>query len=239
MRVELRHVTKCFGSVLALRDVNLLVRSGEKLALAGPNGSGKSTLIRAIMGMLVVDGEVLFDGEVQRDRSPQLANQIAYVPQNLPSFNASTSELVRILSDVRGLEESAVVATAASLNLDLSEIWKRPVRQLSAGTKQKLMLVLAIAAKPLLLILDEPTASLDTATRLRFLELFEHFTAGITVILCSHRFDEVRQLVRRAVILEAGEIAWEGETSDLPGGASLVAVEVQEQRLRGWMNRRR
>jgi len=227
VQVELRNVTKRFGSVLALRDVSLLVPSGQKVALVGPNGSGKSTLIRAIMGMVAVEGEVLLNGRAPFHDPLRLANQIAYVPQNPPSLSASTSELVHTVSLLRGLKESAVQVMASSLNLNLGEVWNRPVRELSGGTKEKLMLALAVAAKPSLLILDEPTASLDTASRLRFFELFEQFTVDVTVILCSHRFEEVRQLARRVVVLEAGQIAWEGEASDFLDGQALVAMGVQ------------
>ncbi|MBZ5699976.1 MAG: ABC transporter ATP-binding protein [Acidobacteriia bacterium] len=227
MQVELRKVTKRFGSVLALRNVSLVVPSGQKVALVGPNGSGKSTLIRAIMGMVAVEGEVLLNGRAPFHDPLRLANQIAYVPQNPPSLSASTSELVHTVSLLRGLKESAVQVIASSLNLNLGEVWNRPVRELSGGTKEKLMVALAVAAKPSLLILDEPTASLDTASRLRFFELFEQFTVDVTVILCSHRFEEVRQLARRVVVLEAGQIAWEGEASDFLDGQALVAMGVQ------------
>jgi ABC-2 type transport system ATP-binding protein len=221
VQVELRKVTKRFGSVLALRDVSLLVPSGQKVALVGPNGSGKSTLIRAILGMVAVEGEVLLDGRAPFHDPLRLTNQIAYVPQTPPSLSASTSELVHIVSLLRGLSESAIQGIASSLNLNLAEVWNRPVRELSSGTKEKLMLALAVAAKPSLLILDEPTASLDTASRLRFFELLEQFTADVTVILCSHRFEEVRQLARRVVVLEAGQIAWQGEASDFLDRASI------------------
>ena len=221
MQVELRKVTKRFGSVLALRDVSLVVPSGQKIALVGPNGSGKSTLIRAIMGMVAVEGEVLLNGQAPFRDPLRLANQIAYVPQNPPSLSANAGELVHTVSLLRGLKESAIQVIASSLNLNLGEVWNRPVRELSSGTKEKLMLALAVAAKPSLLILDEPTASLDTASRLRFFELFEQFTVDVTVILCSHRFEEVRQLARRVVVLEAGQIAWQGEASDFLDGASI------------------
>jgi ABC-type multidrug transport system ATPase subunit len=226
MQVELRKVTKHFGSVLALRDVSLVVPSGQKVALVGPNGSGKSTLIHAIMGMVAVEGDVLLNGRAPFHDPLRLADQIAYVPQNSPSFSASAGELVHIVSLLRGLKESAVQIVASSLNLNLDEIRNRPVRELSGGTKEKLMLALAVAAKPSLLILDEPTASLDTVSRLRFFDLFEQFTVGVTVILCSHRFEEVRQLARRVVVLEAGQIAWQGEASDFLNRQTLVATEV-------------
>jgi ABC-type multidrug transport system ATPase subunit len=204
--VELENVTKRFAQSAALDGVSLTIASGERIALAGPNGSGKSTLVRAIMGMVRVEGTIRLDGLEPGRNWVSLARRIAYVPQNPPQLNAPVGEIVNAAERLRTLPSGAVAQAALRLDLPLGELWKRPIRNLSGGTKQKLMLALAFASPASLLILDEPTASLDSETRGRFFDLYEETARGSTVLLCSHRPEEVRCLVDQAVMLDNGRI---------------------------------
>ena len=211
MRVELQRVGKSFGKVIALRDVNLAVPSGAKLALIGPNGSSKTTLIRALLGLIEHRGRVVLDGGRPR---AELARRIAYVPQVAPHVSAPVGDLVRAICELRDLEPAAVSAAAARLDLPLAELARREFRALSGGSKQKLLLALALAARPALVILDEPTASLDAEARGRFLALQRELIGEATMILCSHRLDEIRSLVDHVIALDDGAVVHDGPAAD-------------------------
>jgi len=211
MKLELVKAEKSFGKVAALRPIDLSVPAGAKVALIGPNGSGKTTLIRVLLGLVRYRGEVLVDGAPVR-RS-ELAPRIAYVPQIAPQMAASCSDLVRAITELRGLDVREVRTIADHLDLSLGELAGRPFRSLSGGSKQKLLIALALAARPELLILDEPTASLDAEARGRFFELQRELARDATLILCSHRLEELRSLVDHVVALDEGRLVYDGEAT--------------------------
>jgi ABC-type multidrug transport system ATPase subunit len=132
------------------------------------------------------------------------------VPQAAPALAASVRELVRALASLRGLEPARVAERAAALSLDLEAVADRPVRGLSGGMKQKLLLALAFAADASLLILDEPTGSLDAATRERFFPLLDACARDATVILCSHRSEDLAGRVDRELELADGRLVHDG-----------------------------
>jgi len=218
MRVELSEVGKSFGDVRALNGISLRVAPGERVALVGPNGSGKSTLIRAVMGIVRCDGEVRVEGRDPFRHRADLALRLAYVPQAAPQLGATAGEVVRAVAALRGLAVAEIRETATALDLDLEALRRRPVRALSGGTRQKLLIALALAAPASLLIMDEPTASLDADARASFLRLLEARGQGATLLLGSHRLDEVGRLVDRVVVLEEGRLAM-----DAPATAPGIA----------------
>lgn len=229
MELHLRKVGKRFARNQALVDVDLRIASGAKVALLGPNGSGKTTLTRAIMGLLRCDGDIAIDGRPLTDRM-QIAGRLAYVPQIAPLMAASVDEVVRAVCELRGLAAADVRALAVDLGLGFDAIGGRALRALSGGMRQKLLLALALASKAELLILDEPTASLDAAARARFLDRFAAATKDATVILCSHRLEELRALVDHVVVMAEGRVAHDG-----PAAAYLAErlAAVIELRYRG------
>lgn len=218
MRIDLERVGKSFGKVTALREVTLAVPSGAKVALIGPNGSGKTTLIRALMGLVDHRGRVSLGGE-RRD--------VAYVPQIAPHMAASVGELVRAVCELRSMPREAVEEAARRLDLPLDTLAKREFRALSGGSKQKLLIALALAARPRLLILDEPTASLDADARGRFLSLQRELAGDATLILCSHRLEEIRSLVDHVIALEDGAVAYDGPAAEYLAGRVGTLLELR------------
>ena len=229
MRIELRNVSKRFGPATALAGVDLTIESGARVALLGPNGSGKTTLTRALMGLIRHEGEILIDGRRLTDRMA-VAARLAYVPQIAPQIAAPVDEVVRAITSLRGIDRRRVRDLAAELGLDLDRIGARPVRTLSGGMRQKLLLALALATPADLLVLDEPTASLDAQARARFLARVADTAGGATLVLCSHRLDELRALVDHVVALAEGQVTYDG-----PAAAYLAARQaaVIELRYRG------
>lgn len=218
MHIELEHVGKRFGNVNALRDITLDIASGAKVALIGPNGSGKTTLIRVLMSLIDYRGRCKLGG-VRQD--------IAYVPQVAPHMAANVGELVRAICQIRRVSIATVEDTALRLDLPLAELRHREFRALSGGSKQKLLIALALAAKPRLLILDEPTASLDADARGRFLALQRELTADATILLCSHRLEEIRSLVDHVVALDDGAVTYDGVAAEYLAGRVGTILELR------------
>ncbi|HTM23197.1 MAG TPA: ABC transporter ATP-binding protein [Kofleriaceae bacterium] len=214
MRIELDHVSKRFAAVTALDDVCVDVPAGRRVALIGPNGSGKSTMTRAIMGLIAHAGAVRLDGRPPFHRRAELAARLAYVPQVAPQMAATVGEIAATVSSLRGLPADQVAGVAAELGLDLARLRRTPFRGLSGGTKQKLLIALALAAGPELLVLDEPTASLDPWARARFAALQRELAPRATVVLCSHRLEEIRALVDHVVALDDGKVVYDGPAVD-------------------------
>lgn len=236
MKIQLAGVEKRFGKVRALQPLDLDLRVGAKVALIGPNGSGKTTLIRVLLGLVQHGGRVLVDGKpVDRDA---IAPRIAYVPQIAPQVAASCADLVRAITDLRGIEIAAVREIAARLDLRFDDVARRPFRSLSGGSKQKLLIALALAARPELLILDEPTASLDAEARGTFYELQRELAGDATLVLCSHRIEEIRSLVDHVVALEEGRLVYDGDAAQYLAQrvGSLLEIRVARESARSeWL----
>jgi ABC-type multidrug transport system ATPase subunit len=229
MQIELKDVRKSFDGVEALRGISLTIPTGRKVALIGPNGSGKTTLTRILMGLLACSGEVLLDGCRPFSRRAELAARLAYVPQTAPLMSARVGEIVGAIAIARGVEQQAITATANRLGLDCNAAAGVAVRELSGGMRQKLMLALALTARAELFILDEPTASLDSSSRQAFFRLYEEIAGGATLILCSHRLEEIQHLVDQVVALESGQVVFDGPVAEFLDSRTVGIIEVYTQ----------
>ncbi len=224
MRVEIQGARKRFGRMVALRGVDLTIPEGGRVALVGPNGSGKSTLIRTLLGLIDYQGTVLLDGRSPYDNRVELAAKLAYVPQVAPALSATVDEVVRLIAATRALDAAEIARVAALFDLDLALAGAQPFKNLSGGMKQKLLLSVAFAARPRLLVLDEPTASLDVRAREQFFLLCNQLDADVTVLLCSHRVEELRHLAERVIALEEGRVTFDGLADQYLQQAAPAAV---------------
>lgn len=226
MKIAVTAARKRFGRVLALDDVSFRVAAGRRVALVGPNGSGKSTLNRVLLGLLAYQGEVRIDGRCPFRERRTLARDLAYLPQFAPQLAAPVVEVLGAIARVRELSRERIARLAAAFDLDLDALGPRPFRSLSGGTRQKLLIALAFATDARLLILDEPTGSLDARARERFLELFDALGPEVTLILCSHRLEEVRPLVDQVLLLQEGRVAYDGPAAAFLERSVLATIDV-------------
>ncbi|MBC8406002.1 MAG: ABC transporter ATP-binding protein [Planctomycetes bacterium] len=226
MKIEFQKIAKSFGRQHALAGVDLTFESGSRTALVGPNGSGKSTLIRALMGFIQCKGAILVNDQPLR-RQPALDHTLAYIPQFAPQTRAPVQDLVEAVCLLRGLHLTDVAACAEELAFDLEANMKKEVGALSGGMRQKLMIGLALAAPVELLVMDEPTASLDAAARAAFLQMFDRIAGDTTVILASHRPDELRSLVDHIALLQDGQVAFHGGARNFLSQKSQTVVELR------------
>jgi len=204
--IEIVGVSKSFGSVHALRAVDLTIAPGERVAFVGANGSGKTTLLRALLGLVRFSGQIKIYGcDVARDPA-QALSRVAYIPQVAPPIEASLQEVVRAHATLRDIQPNAVAACASRLGLDLTEHRRARFRDLSGGMRQKLLAAMALATKAEILVCDEPTANLDISARTAFFEQLAERPRDSISIFCSHRLEEVEHFVGRVVELREGVI---------------------------------
>jgi ABC-2 type transport system ATP-binding protein len=193
--------------------------------------------VRTLLGMLAADGRVLFDDRAASDDPAALRRRIAYVPQIAPRLAAPVGELVRAIANLRGHDWQLVEAAAATLALDVASLRRRPFRALSGGQRQKLLAAMALASGADLLLLDEPTASMDPQSRGAFFGLVDALPPSVTMLLCSHRLDEIRRLVDRVVVLAEGRVAWQGGAADYldDHAEAVVEVHAEGERAATWL----
>ncbi len=227
MRIETHGLSRRFGKIAALTDITLDIPAGGQIGLIGPNGSGKSTLTRILVGLLDYEGRVTMDGLAPRRDRAALARRIAYVPQVAPNISAPVGEVVAAVSAFRGIPTADVERIGKELDLDVAATADKPFRRLSGGMKQKLLVALALASGADCFIMDEPTASLDAAARERFFRIFAERCAKKTVVLCSHRLEEMRHLVDHVVALGDGRAHYAGTADAFLTAHGLCTIQVR------------
>jgi ABC-2 type transport system ATP-binding protein len=202
--IEIGKLTKSFKGKIALDHLDLRVAKGERIALMGHNGSGKTTLIRCLLGLHSYQGTIRVNGKDPVTARLSTLSEIGFVPQTPPALRMSVGEFTRLLCKLCHLTEDEVRGTALRMDLDLGPIWKVPFCGLSGGMKQKLLIAAALVRKPLLLIVDEPTANLDPKARRIFLDELKALSPESILLISSHRVDELAGIVTRLVELDRG-----------------------------------
>jgi ABC-2 type transport system ATP-binding protein len=220
--VAVAGVSKSFGTLKALDDVSLRVRTGEVYGLLGPNGSGKTTLIRMLVGLILPDaGSVTVLGT----RMPNVAvlGRIGYMTQQAALYpDLSVEENVRFFAAVNDAEEGVEEA------LRFVELWDRRgsvITELSGGMRQRASLACAIVHGPRLLLLDEPTVGLDPQLRIQFWDGFRLMTrGGISIVVSSHVMDEAERCDRLGLV-RFGKLLAEGSAAQLKEQAGTQDLE--------------
>jgi ABC-2 type transport system ATP-binding protein len=225
MLLRTHHLTKRYGRQLALDDLNLAVAPGEVFGLLGPNGSGKTTALRLLLGFLrPTAGSAAIAGRDCWHDSVAARRHVGYLPGELRLYeNMTGRQLVRFLSQLRGQTVPGKLETLARrFDIDLD----RPIAALSSGMKRKVALLQVLVPQVALLILDEPTNTLDPTMRDELLAQLRHARdEGQAVLFSSHVLTEVEQVCDRVGILQRGRLVHLEKLSELRQ-ARLVRARV-------------
>ena len=214
--VELRGGTVVLGGRAVLDRIDLQVRAGERIALVGANGAGKTTLLRALHGLVPLAAGVRT--MAAGDGAPRIA-MVFQRPFMLRDSLLANIELGLRLQG-RPVIERREIAMHALEQVGLAAQAQRPGRALSGGQQQRAALARAWALKPQLLLLDEPTASLDPSAKREVEDLIAGFAAqGITVVMSSHNLGQVKRLSQRVLYLEACRVLADVSTDQFFHGA--------------------
>ena len=254
--ISARGLTKHYGSVTALTDLTLEVRSGEIFGFLGPNGAGKSTMIRTLLGFLhPTSGGASVLGMDIVNESVEIRRLTGYLPGGIALYDSLTGEQVLdYLVDLQGREPRLRAELCDRLELPGS-VLRRKVRDYSRGMRQKIGVVQALQHDPELAILDEPTEGLDPLMQQAFYGILDDLRRkGRSIFFSSHVLHEVERLCDRVAIIRAGRLMaihdvgellarrrrrvmlrWRGgapEASSLPG---LEEVHVDGNRVSGML----
>jgi ABC-type multidrug transport system ATPase subunit len=212
--LTLRDVSKRYGRVQALESISFQARAAEAIALWGANGAGKTTLLKAVLGLIEYQGMIQVQGVDVRLNGKMARRFIGYVPQEAVFYDWSVEATMRFYARLKKTEVRQIPPLLAQLGLD--DHRHKPVTALSGGLKQRLALAIALLADPPLLLLDEPTANLDAQARQEYLKrLVALRQAGKTILLASHRLEEIEALTNRVLLLEQGRLAETVRPADL------------------------
>ncbi len=205
--IEIENLTKTFGKSSVLDGLNLKIDRGDRIALIGQNGAGKTTLIRVILGQYFHQGQVQVLGKNPRQNRVEILDKIGFVPQLPPPLQMSVKELIAFSTKVsRRSSLEKVHRYAEDLGLDTRADSGKFFQKLSGGMKQKLLIALALAREPEILIMDEPAANLDPQGRQAFFLQLMKAMKNTTMLLSSHRVDEVLNLINRIIEMDHGRI---------------------------------
>jgi ABC-2 type transport system ATP-binding protein len=217
---RMRGISRRFGDLEAVKDLDLSIAPGEVVGLLGPNGAGKSTTVRMLVGLLEpTEGTVEIAG-IRVDLDPIGAKlHIGYVPDGAPLYpNLSPNQLLQLVTGL--FEVPQQVARERSQNLlkhfELEHRADDPVGQFSRGMRQKVALACALVHRPKLLILDEPLSGLDAPSASLIKEVLRGWAdEGGAVLYTSHLLDVVERVCDRMIIIDRGQIAGEGSLQAL------------------------
>ena len=217
--IEIRNLTKRFGSFTAVDDVSFDVARGEVLGFLGPNGAGKSTTMKMVTGFLAPDGGTIRIGGVDVAADPvTVKRQIGYLPEGAPLYGEMTTRaFLRFIAEIRGLRGAEARRRIESVidRISLGSVLEMPIDTLSKGFKRRVGLAQAIVHDPHILILDEPTDGLDPNQKHEVRTLIRGMSAEKVIVLSTHILEEVEAVCTRATIIARGRLVSDGTPEDL------------------------
>ena len=243
--IEVRHLTKRYGSTLAVDDLNFTIEKGQIYGFLGPNGAGKSTTMNIITGYIAsTDGTVTIDGHDILENPEAAKKNIGYLPELPPLyFDMTVEEYLLFAAELKKIpkkERASQLADICALT-KVEEVRHRLIKNLSKGYRQRVGLAQALLGYPEILILDEPTVGLDPKQILEIRNLIKTLGKSHTVILSSHILSEVSAVCDYVLIISHGKLV----ASDTPDNLSklmqgtsslLLTVKSSQEDLENLLN---
>jgi ABC-2 type transport system ATP-binding protein len=217
--IEIKGLTKRFGPVTAVADLNLSVGKGEVLGFLGPNGAGKSTTMKMVTGYLApTSGRITVCGHDVATDPIGAQSMIGYLPEGAPAYDDMTAgRFLAFIAGVRGFRGDAARSAVAKAvaRTELTSVLGQPIDTLSKGFKRRVGLAQAILHDPPVLIMDEPTDGLDPNQKHSVRTLLRSMAPHKAIIVSTHILEEVEAVCTRAVIIDRGTVVADGRPAEL------------------------
>jgi ABC-2 type transport system ATP-binding protein len=229
--IQVDHLTKYFGPVLAVDDITFAVAQGEIVGFLGPNGAGKTTTLRILTTYLpATSGVSRVAGHDVMTDSMEVRRNIGYLPESVPLYpEMRVEEYLNYRAKLKGVDRKQRVQRIEYC-LDrcrIREVRRRLIGTLSKGYRQRLGLADAMLHDPPILILDEPTTGLDPLQIRETLNLIRELGEQHTIVLSTHILSEVEAVCRRVIIINTGRIGLDKKLSDLATDEAVIVLEVR------------
>ena len=231
--IEVKGLSKYYGELAAIRDLNFTIDRGEVIGFLGLNGAGKTTALKVLGCVLLpTAGEVTVDGiDVARDPH-EIRRRIGFLPDTPPLYNEMTvGRYLTFAAELRGVSrtEAPRAVAAAEEKTATREVHNQLISSLSHGYRQRVGVAQALVHNPKLLILDEPTSGLDPVQIVEMRATIKVLRGEHTILLSSHILSEISQTCDRLLVIQRGEIVAQGTEQDLAtrlGGGGTIEIEV-------------
>ena len=233
--IQIENLVKKYGANMAVDGLNLEIEGGKVYGFLGPNGAGKSTTMNVITGYIgATSGTVKVNGFDILKEDKKAKASVGYLPEQPPLYNEMTvEEYLKFVAELKGIpkKERKDAINAAVEKTGIKEIYKRLIRNLSKGYKQRVGIAQAIIDMPEIIILDEPTVGLDPKQIVEIRELIKSLGDDHTVILSSHLLPEVSEVCDYIYVISQGKLVAEGTEAELSQG--VVQENVLEVTIQG------
>jgi ABC-type multidrug transport system ATPase subunit len=222
MMLDVSHVTKKYGKVLACDDVSLHLDQGSVTVLLGPNGAGKSTIMKSIVGFLRYEGDITVNG--MPNKTQEARRILGYIPE-MPALypNLTVSEHMEFLARAYRLSDYKDRSEQLLERFELTDKKKKFGDELSKGMQQKLNICLGLLTQPEVLLLDEPMIGLDPHAIRQLKNIFEELRSqGKTLLVSTHIIDSVDMLWDRTIIMQKGQVKANVTREELEGSGRTL-----------------
>lgn len=217
--IEITNLTKVFGTITAVSDVNLEARQGEIIALLGPNGAGKSTLMNMITGYLApTSGSIKILGRDISLETLQSKSNIGFLPEGAPLYpDMTVKDFLNYMAELRGLSKNnkkqrlSEIAAAAKI----TDILNQKIETLSKGYLRRVGFAQSIISNPPILLLDEPTDGLDPNQKEHIRALISEMGTSKTIIISTHLLEEAETIANRIILMNRGQIKADGTLAEI------------------------
>jgi ABC-2 type transport system ATP-binding protein len=233
--IHVENLTKNYGDIAAVDQINFEIQKGEILGLLGPNGAGKTTTLRMLTGFLRPSTGTIRVKELDIDRHPiEIKKIMGYLPESAPLYHDMlVFDYLNYVADIREIQPDLKFARIRELGdlCGLNPVMHMPIAELSKGFRQRVGLAHAMMSDPEILILDEPTSGLDPNQIVEIRDIIKRIGKQKTVVLSTHILSEAEATCDRVVIISRGKIVADGDIDKLKqsaGGTSLIHLTLQQ-----------
>lgn len=228
--VKVENLTKRYGNVTAISNLNFEIEKGEIVGFLGPNGAGKSTTMRILTGYIPPSkGRVEIMGHDVLEDSLEARKKIGYLPENAPLYlDMTVTGLLKYCAELKGVEKEKRTEQIEKIinETGLQEVKNKIIKTLSKGYRQRVSLAQALIGDPEFLILDEPTITLDPKQVTEIRKLIKELGKSRTIILSTHILSEVSAICDRVIIISKGKIVASDTPENLTSGTGSIEKVV-------------